>query len=412
LAEASFSFFRVQTRDQALSHLELFGRLPAEEVGLDRALSRVLAQDVISPEDLPPFVRSTVDGYAIRAKETFGASESLPGLFELAGEVAMGRPAGMNLKPGQAVKVWTGGMLPQGADAVVMLEYARQVDQSSLELTKALAPGANTIAPGEDVAAGSPVLTAGHRLRAQDLGLLAALGLTRVPVVRRPRAAIISTGNELVPAEENPAPGQIREVNSHTLKALVEDLGGEAIYLGLVPDKPERLKEMVTQGFETAETVIVSGGSSVGAADWTLNAFLSFEGAELLVHGVSISPGKPLILVRAGSKSLWGLPGHVASAVICFHLFLRPLLAGRLLGLQDWQPDRIKAVLSRNLASAQGREDWVRVRLEPDGKGLRAVPVLGPSGLISTLVRSSGLIKIDLEEEGLEAGTEVEVHLF
>jgi len=410
--EQTFTFFRVQTRTQVLARLEAFDRLAAEEVDLDRAGGRVLARDAPAPEDLPPFDRSTVDGFAVRARETFGASESSPALFELAGEVAMGRPAEVEVRAGQAVKVWTGGALPAGADAVVMLEYARLVDRTSLELTRAVAPGANVIGRGEDAAEGQDLLRAGSELRAQELGLLAGLGLTRVQVVRRPRVAVVSTGNELVPAGERPGPGQIREINSHTLAALISQAGAEPIWLGLVRDEPERLRAAVAEGLERAEVVLVSGGSSVGAADWTLKTFLSFDRAELLVHGVSISPGKPLILVKVGQKSLFGLPGHVASAMITFHLFVRPLLRGRLLGLRN-EPDwPIPALLSRNLASAQGREDWVRVRLERTDQGWRAVPVLGPSGLISTLVKADGLIRVPLEAEGLLAGSRVEVHLF
>ncbi|MBW2618071.1 MAG: molybdopterin molybdotransferase MoeA, partial [Deltaproteobacteria bacterium] len=249
-------------------------------------------------------------------------------------------------------------------------------------------------------------------LRPQDLGLLSGLGIRRLKVVRRPKAAIISIGNELVAANEDPPPGCIREINSHTLRALLADLGAEATYLGLVPDEQKRLSELVSQGLAEADTVIVSGGSSMGADDWTLKTFLAFDEAELLIHGVSISPGKPVILVRAGSKSLWGLPGHVAGAYVAFHLFVRPLISQRLLGQKNDPTRVVKARLSRNLASAQGREGWVRVRLEESGEGLSAAPVLGPSGLISTLTRADGLIRVDLEAEGLLRDSLVDVYLF
>ena len=404
-------FLRVQTRPQALAHLSLFDRLPAEEVPLDLALGRVLARGVTAPDNLPHFLRSTVDGYAVRARDTFGAGESSPGLFDLAGEVTMGSPARAKAGPGRTVKVWTGGMLPEGTDAVVMLEYARVLDETGVELTQAVAPGSNTIAVGEDVAQGEEVLPSGRVLRPQELGLLAALGLARVPVIRKPKAAVISTGVELVPAEAQPGPAQVRDINTHTLCAQVREAGGEPLVLGTVPDDPERLRELVAQGLEQADTVLVSGGSSVGAADWTLSTFLSFARAELLVHGVSISPGKPLIMVRAGQKSLWGLPGHAASAMITFHLFVKPLLTQRLLGALPGAGLKIKARLARNLASTRGREDWVRVSLVQENDGYLAVPVLGPSGLISTLVKADGLVRIDYTIEGLEAGEEVEVHL-
>ncbi len=410
-SQRTFAFFRLQTRTEALAHLQRFERLEAETASLKEAVFRVAAEDVVAPEDLPAFVRSTVDGFAVRARETFGASEGSPAYFELAGEAVMGRPAEQELLPGQTIKVWTGGMLPPGADAVVMLEYCRPVDEHSLELTKAVPPGGNTIAVGEDVAKGEVVIRAGDDIRAQEAGLLAGLGVTEVAVVRRPRVAVISTGNELVEYDQTPPPGAIREINSHTLCALLASWGAEPSYLGLIPDDPRRLEELVAEGLEAADAVLVSGGSSVGAADWTLEVFQSFPDSELLVHGVAISPGKPLILVRVGQKSLWGLPGHVASAMITAHLFVRPLIRGRLLGASDRAEVTVPAVLTRNLSSGQGREDWVRVRLKRGENGLEATPVLGPSGLISTLTRADGLIKIDLEAEGLLAGSVVEVHL-
>ena len=225
MADPVFSFFKVQTREEALAHLARFARLPAEAVGLNEALGRITAVEVKSPENLPTFRRSTMDGFAVVARDVFGASESSPTELTIVGEVAMGKPAGIVLRSGETARVWTGGMLPDGADAVVMLEYSREVDGEIVELTRPAAPGTNVTDVGEDVAAGQLVLPAGRRLRAQDLGLLSALGVTRVDVVRRPKVAILSTGNELVAADVTPAPGQIRDVNTHTLAALVTDLG-------------------------------------------------------------------------------------------------------------------------------------------------------------------------------------------
>lgn len=405
-----FSFFQLQTRAEALARLDRFARLEAQTVPLAESVGRVTAEAVTAPVDLPDFARSTVDGYAVRARETFGASEGSPGLFQVDGEVAMGTQPQRELEPGRTMRVWTGGMLPPGADAVVMLEYARPVDEQTVELTKAVPPGGHTIEVGEDVAQGREVIPAGRPLRAQEIGLLAGLGLTEVQVVRRPRVAIISTGDELVEVGQPLTPGRIREINSHTLSAQVNAWGGRAEYLGLVRDNPDRLTELVTAGQRDYDLVLVSGGSSVGVADWTMKVFSSFDGAEELIHGVAISPGKPLILVGVGQTSLWGLPGHVASAMITAHLFVRPLIQGRLLGLAARPELTVTARLTRNLASSPGREDWVRVRLARDDGGWTAEPVLGPSGLISTLVRADGLIRLDLDSEGLEAGSSVEVY--
>ncbi len=407
-----FSFFEVQTREEALGHLGRFARLGAEAVPLGEAAGRVLAADVASPEDLPPFRRSTVDGFAVRSRDTFAAGESSPALLEVVGEVAMGRPAGVEVRAGQTARIPTGGMLPEGADAVVMLEYSRAVDAATVELTRPAAPGSNVTQVGEDVARGQAVLPAGRRLRAQDVGLLAALGLSRVGVVRRPRVAILSTGNEVVAADRTPAPGQVRDVNAHTLAALSQEAGATPLPLGLVADDPGLLREAVERGLAAADVVLVSGGSSVGAADWTLRTFMSFPGAELLVHGVAIRPGKPLILVRVGERALLGLPGHTVSAQVTFQLFARPLLVERLLGAAEEPGRRVRALLGRSVAATPGRETWVRVRLEEHPAGLVAEPVLGSSGVISTLVNAHGLVGVPLGCEGLVAGTAVEVHLF
>lgn len=411
MTAGTFSFYQLQTREEALARLAVFSRLPAEEVALDEAHGRVLTADLTSSEDLPAFARSTVDGYAVRARDTFGVTESMPGSFELAGEVAMGHPAAVRVAAGQTVRVWTGGMLPEGADAVVMLEYARTLDGGSLELTRPIAPGGNVISAGEDFARGSLVIPAGTRLGPPEVGVLAALGITRVDVVRRPCVAVLATGNEVVPATAAPRPGEIRDVNSHTLVASLAELGASVVLLGIVPDDPARVREEVERGLATADVVLVSGGSSVGAADWTLRTFLSFENAELLVHGVAIAPGKPLIVVRVGEKCLIGLPGHVASTLITFHLFVRPLLLKRLLGMPAAATRSVTARLSRNVASTPGRETWIRVRLAGTPPRYEAVPVLGPSGLISSLVRADGLLRVPMGTEGLVAGSEVEVEL-
>ena len=413
VADDKLSFFRVKSVEDVLEEIGRFPALPAESVPLKKTLGRVLAKNVTSPEDVPSFDRSTMDGFAVKAADTFGAGESTPGLFEVKGEVPMGVEPVMSVGPGQTVRIWTGGMLPPGADAVVMLEYSRVLDDSTVELTKTVAPGQHVIRRGEDVPAGSKLLKAGRRIRPQDIGLLAAVGVQSVAITRRPRVAILSTGDEVVPAHKRPGPGQIRDVNSYTLVAQVTRCQATPIDLGLAGDDPDELRRTVARGIETADAVLVSGGSSVGRRDFTLDVFMSFAGAELLVHGVSVSPGKPTILVRLGDKSLWGLPGHVTSAMIVFDLFVRPLLA-RLSGETpaDYIRPPIKARLSRNLASVHGREDYVRVRLEPDGDALLAVPVLGASGLLTTMVKADGVIRIGLNDEGLMRGEEVEVFPF
>ncbi|MBW2073004.1 MAG: molybdopterin molybdotransferase MoeA [Deltaproteobacteria bacterium] len=405
-------FFHVKTREEVWAEYCRFPLLPCEEVPLDQADNRVLAAPVLAAEDLPSFPRSTVDGYAVRARDTFGASESLPSLLQLVGEVLMGQEAGIELGAGQTVRIPTGGMLPRNADAVVMVEYTEELDSRSVAVGRSVAPLENVIQPGDDCEAGAEVLPTARRLRPQDIGLLAGIGHVSVSVRRRPRVAIISTGDEIVPLEETPLPGQIRDINLHSLAAMVRHAGGEPVLVGLVADQYEPLRRSCEQALAQADICLISGGSSVGTRDLTLEVLSSFADSEVLVHGVAISPGKPTILLRIGSKAFWGLPGHVTSALVVFQVLVRPFidyLAGMEPALGRGWP--LAARLSRNVPSKQGREDFVRVRLTRKAGVLEAEPLFGPSGLISPLVKADGLVRIERYSEGIYGGAEVEVWL-
>ena len=405
-------FFRVQSREQALVHLEGFPPVGEEEVRLRQSLARVISRPIFSSEDLPPFPRATMDGFAVHARDTFGASESLPALLKVVGEVQMGETPSVSLGPGEAIRIATGGMLPKGADGVVMVEYAQNLDPETLEVYRAVAPGENSVGVGEDVARGQEILPAGWPLRPQDMGLLAALGITGVWVHRRPVVAILSTGDEVVPFETTPSPGQVRDINALALAALVEREGGVSLELGVVPDRRDLLEARCREGLGQADCVILSGGSSVGTRDYAMEVLHSLDGVEILAHGLAVRPGKPTLLARVGDKPLVGLPGHPVSALVIFHILVRPLL-DRLCG--RWHAHRplpVRAKISRNLASAQGREDYVRVSLHEEGGEMWAQPVLGGSGLIGTLVRADGLVRIDAKSEGLYKGEWVEVEVF
>jgi len=386
-----------------------------EEIApLDKTLGRVLSGDIVSPEDLPGFPRTVVDGYAIRAKDSFGATESLPALLEIVGEVGMGQVPSMTVAAGQAVKISTGGMVPKGADGVVMVEYCHLMDQTTVEVSRAISPQENVIQPDDDFKKGAVVLRKGWKLRSQDVGVLAGLGVTEVTVYRKPRVAIISTGDEVIPVQEKPKPGQVRDINTYTLSAFCTKESAEPVPLGLCRDDFEQLRNMLLKGLETADTVWISGGSSVGTRDLTLKVFESIEGTELLVHGISISPGKPTIIARKGATAVFGLPGHTASAMVVAEVFLAPFLA-RLGGETTFGQrlqNRVPARLSRNIESASGRDDFIRVRLiQGDGEWI-AEPIFGKSGLISTLVEADGLLRIDRNTEGLYQGQQVEVMKF
>jgi molybdopterin molybdotransferase len=408
-------FFTVVSLAQAAAHIERFPPVGSETIPLAQALGRVMATDVVGTADLPGFRRSTMDGFAVQASSTFGATEGSPALLDLVGAVEMGVAAQVHVGPGQAARILTGGMLPEGADAVVMVEHTQAIDAQLLEASRSVAPAQNVIAADEDLAAGQLAVRRGVRLRPQECGLLAALGWAQVPVMRRPIVAILSTGDEVVPVDRDPGPGQIRDVNATTLAALVAQAGGDPLGLGIVGDDLDSLLNACRQGLARADTLLLSGGSSVGTRDLTLEVLAALDHAEVLVHGVAIKPGKPTILATVGTspaKAVWGLPGHVASAMVVFDVLVRPYLA-HLAGLSE-TPVRpsLSARISRGIASVHGRVDFLRVRVEQRDDGPWAVPVLGRSGLLRSMVRSHGLVRIDRDTEGLDGGDPVLVTLF
>jgi len=385
---------------------------PSERVKTQDALGRSLAEAVTAPSPLPPFRRSTVDGYAVRAEDTFGASASQPAYLRRIGEVQMGRAADLPLRTGEAATVHTGGMIPDDADAVVMLEDTQSVAEDEIEVLKAAAAGQNVLLAGEDVKAGEVVIEAGSLLRAQEIGGLLALGVTEIKVASQPRVAILSTGDEVVPPEAEPGAGQVRDVNSYTLSALVERAGSIPVRYGIIPDQLEALRAAARKAHAESEMVLIAAGSSVSARDITADVIAELGPPGVLVHGVALRPGKPTILALCGRVPVVGLPGNPVSAMVVAGLFVLPVLR-RLLGLRGpaW-PATLTATLAANVASVAGREDYLPVRLEMSPKGLLAQPVYGRSNLIFTLVRADGLVQIPAEATGLEKGERVEVRPF
>ncbi len=403
-------FFKVVDLEAAQAYAGRFAAVASERVPLAAGNGRVLASDFVAEVDLPGFRRSTMDGYAVCASSTFGASDSAPALLTIVGSVKMGESAEVGVSPGQAARILTGGMVPPGADAVVMVEHTEPIDETTIEVTRAVAPRENIIEPADDVATGDTLLVRGTRLRPQELGLLAALGSLEVQVFARPVVAIISTGDEVVPIEKSPAPGQIRDVNSHTLSAQVERAGCVPQPLGIIGDDFDTLLSTCRAALADADTVLLSGGSSVGSRDLTLEVIKALPDSRVLLHGVAIKPGKPTILADIAGKAFFGLPGHVASAMVVFHVLVRRHLE-HIAGARPELVIRVPAILSRNVASVHGRRDFLRVRLtERDGR-LHAAPVLGKSGLIRTMVLADGLVEIDRDVEGLDAGAAVLVEM-
>ena len=407
-------FFNVLPPADALEVLLQHFQCPdlrREALDTTAALDRVLGEDIVSPEDLPAYPRSAMDGFAVRARDTFGASEGQPAYFEVTGEVPMGTSPKATIATGEAARAFTGGMLAQGADAVVMVENTQVVDDGTIEVVRPVAPGENVIQVGEDIRVGDLVLERGHILRPQDVGALLALGITQVKVARRPRVAIVSTGDELVGPRETPGPGQIRDINSYTVGALVESCGGTAEVLGIVPDDRAAQQSAAARALELGDILVFSAGSSVGTRDMTADVINSLGKPGVLVHGISLRPGKPAILGLVDGKPAFGLPGNPVSAMIVFDLLVRPVIYLMAGCPKTPQHHTLRARLLRDIASAPGREDYVQVRLVERNGSLCADPVFGKSNLIYTLVRADASVKVPLDVGGLYAGEEVAVTL-
>ena len=405
-------FFRVISPQRFCELLAAFDPVDELTTGLDVCLDRILASDVVAPENIPAVDRSCMDGYAVRAADTFGASEGNPAYVELLHSAAIDEIVTRPVGPGECTGIATGGTLPPGADAVLMVEHTQMLGPTTVEIRRSVTPGENVMLRGEDVTAGEIALRAGTRLRPQEVGLLAALGQVWVSVYSRPSCAVISTGDELVPVEDFPRPGQVRDVNSHALAGLLRQAGARAVNYGLIPDEREALRVALAQALDANDAVFISGGSSIGTRDLTIEVLESLDDSEILAHGVSISPGKPTILARVGGKPVMGLPGQVTSAQVVMLVFGQPLVR-HLGGLPNaFDPGRRLtrlAVLGANVSSKPGREDYVRVRLETRDGQLVAVPRLGKSGLLRTMLDADGLIRLDAAVEGMTAGQPVAV---
>ena len=374
-----------------------------EDVPLEDALHRVLARDVCADIDIPGFDRSTVDGYAVAAAETTGAGEAIPAMLQCRGRIGMGSADAGSVSRGSCKYVPTGGTLPEGADAVVMIEHAEQIGDDVL-VHRPVAPGENVVFRGEDFRAGKVVLERGRVLSPRDIGVAAAVGADRVSVATVPRIGIISTGNELVPVTGTPGPGEVRDANSYLAGAFVTARGGHPVYFGIVRDERAVLERAVSSALDRCDAVLVSGGSSKDERDNT--AAVIADLGEVLVHGIAIAPGKPTIIGTARGKPVIGLPGHPASAFVVLVAIVDHLLAAML----DATVSRrtIRARLTQNVPSTRGREDYVRVSVR-DGE---ATPIFGKSGLLNTLVQSDGLVRVPASSEGFEVGEEVEVILW
>ena len=376
----------------------------AEFVSLSQAMGRVLAEDIAATEYVPDFDRSTVDGYAVRARDTFGCSDAIPAILPLQGEVLMGEGAEFDLNAEECVAVPTGGAVPRGADSVVMVEYTEDYG-GEIGISKPAAPGQNMIFRGDDVYPGKVILQKGRVLSSQDIGALAAIGRIQVPVVKKLTVGVLSTGDELVPPEVTPGPGQVRDVNGPMLEAMLSAFGVNVVHYGIVIDDEAKLTAVVQKAASECDAVLMSGGSSVGVKDAACRIVESM--GVLLLHGIAIKPGKPTIIGKAGMKPLVGLPGHPVAAYFVTKLFILPLLS-RLMGRV--QPAyTTTALVTESISANHGRAQYHCCRLERKDGQLYAYPIRGKSGLITTLAGADGYFCIDRDCEGLPQGAQVQV---
>jgi molybdopterin molybdotransferase len=402
-------FFATRTVAEALAGFRPARRTPAETIPLTDALHRIPAAPVTAAHSLPGFARSTVDGYAVRAADTYGVSEGLPGYLDVAGAIRMGAAPDVAVSPGTAVAMPTGGMLPPGADAVVMVEYTAEAMSGTIEVVRPVAPGDGVIRADEDAAPGTAIVPAGRPLRAQDLGMLAAAGVMSVTVHARPVVAVFSTGDEVVPPDTAALmPGQVRDATAVALAALVSEAGGDPVPGGIVADDPGLLEAALRPALDDSDVIVVSAGSSVGARDETAAAVGRLGEPGIWCHGLAIKPGKPTLLAECAGVPVIGLPGNPRSALVVFRLIGMPLV--RLVAGCTLPPAEatVRARLDRDLASATGRLDVVQVRVS----GGCASPVFGMSALLSVLTQADGYVIIPEEATGLGAGAEVDVTLY
>jgi molybdopterin molybdotransferase len=407
-------FLILNSPEQALK--KWFSALPVnpqktEEIDSFLGLNRFTSAAICSKKPSPEFSRSTVDGYAVRAVDTFGAGESLPAYFSVVGEVPMGKKPEFAIAVGNAALIHTGGMLPVGANAVVMLEYTQLSKNSELEVVRAIAPNENVIQMGEDVAAGQVVIPAGSRLRPAEIGGLMSMGQLKVQVVCRPVIGILSSGDEVIEPTIEPQPGQVRDINSYSLAAQIEEWGGTPIRLGIIPDREEQLRIAMTSALESCDAVIVTAGSSASVRDLTAQVIDGMGSPGVLVHGVNIHPGKPTILAVCNGKAVVGLPGNPVSALVIARRFVKPLIE-YLSGCAKGLPlPTLPAILTVNLSSQSGREDWWPVRLLSTPQAMNADPIFYKSNLIFNYTQADGLIQITADATGLIAGSHVDVYL-
>jgi molybdopterin molybdotransferase len=396
---------------QNILNENFYYKLEKEEINLEKAIGRIIYEDIISKVNVPEFRRSTVDGYAVNCRDVAGASESMPAMLNLKGEILMGELADHSIDlPGECVYVPTGGMIPDGADAVVMIEYTEKLDEETILINSTCANGDNVIQIGDDIAIDEVVIKKGTKLRPYEIGVLSSLGFTEIPVFKKPKVGIISTGDEIVGISERPKLGQVRDINTYLLYSSILKDEAEPVNYGVVKDEYELLKSTVDKALKQCDLVLISGGSSVGVKDQTIKVIGSFEESEVLVHGIAIKPGKPTIISKVCGKAVFGLPGHPLSCAIIYQIIVKNFINKLQNNIDKEYP--IQCRFSINYHKAKGREEYLPVVLRNLDNEFIAEPIFSKSGLITGFSKAYGYIKIDKNIEGLREGEKVLVYKF
>ena len=403
---------KVDTIQQVLEKMEYhFGdiELKGEVINIEEAVGRTVKEDIYSQFNIPDFNRSTVDGYAIVAADTFGVTDSIPVFLDVIGQVEMGRSTDITISKGKAAYVPTGGMVPPGADAVIMIEHIEEMDSNTIAAYSSTAPGENVIKIGDDVSKGDQLIHKGKQIKPQDIGVLTAAGIRHITVFEKPKAAVISTGDEIADPFGEIKFGEVRDINTYTLSAMLEEMGASITVKSVIKDEYELLKSAVEAALIHNHIVIISGGSSVGTKDVTAKVIDSMGEPGVFVHGMAVKPGKPTIVGKAKGKALFGLPGHPVSAVIVFKILVGHFIA-RLMHRENLKL-QVPAVCSVNVHSSPGRETFQMVELEKTENGYAAIPLHGKSGAISLVSRAQGFVRIPHNKEGISKGETVMVEL-
>ena len=385
-------------------------RLDTEEVDINEALNRYIGEAVVSPIPVPEFNRSVVDGYAVVSRDTYGAGESIPVFLKIIDAVEIGKKVDTRVEPGKAIYIPTGGMLPSGSDSVVMIEYTENLDEKNIAVYSPVAPGDGLINIGDDITIGQQLYNIGKKINYRDIAVLAAVGITKVKVFKKPKMAIISTGDEIIAADSNIEYGQIRDINTHVLAAMAYEAGAEISMKVIVKDDMNLIVDSLKKAVQISDIVIISGGSSQGVKDITESAIASIGEPGVFVHGVAIKPGKPTIVGKADGKAIFGLPGHPGSAIMIFKIFVEHLINNLFKTVK--KDINITATCGADIHSSPGKENYQLVEIEETEIGYYAKPIYAKSASVSMLSSSNGFIKIPDNKEGISKGEKVKVQLF